>query len=288
VTLRHGVILLAATILVSARPGRGQRAAVPPPGLRLVESAPALGVVCLDPGHPSENNSGRAVQHGVTEVEMNWLVAMRMKALLEQANVKVVLTKASMNQFVTNQRRAEAANAARANLFLRLHCDTGKGSGITFYYPNREGKKGGVRGPSAWVRAESERAARIVHDAAVKGLQGALPDNGAHGDDRTRIGGKQGALTGSIYARTPVVLVEMVYLSKRTDAAFIRSSRGREAMARSLTAGVLAYLTKRAYRNGPVARGQLFPPAAVEVARRLPASLEPAAPRRPARRRDLV
>lgn len=254
-TVRHGAILLAAAFLVGVCPGRGPRAAAPPPGPRLVESAQALGVVCLDPGHPSENNSGRALQHGATEVEMNWLVAMRVKALLEEAQVKVVLTKASMGQFVTNKQRAEAANAARANLLLRLHCDTGKGSGITFYYPNREGKKGGVRGPSAWVRAESKRAARIVRDAAVEGLQGALPDNGARGDDRTLIGGKQGALTGSIYAHTPVVLVEMVYLSNTTDAAFIKSSRGREAMARALTAGVLAYLARGAPGKG-IGRGK--------------------------------
>ncbi|HEX2950650.1 MAG TPA: hypothetical protein VHV83_13970, partial [Armatimonadota bacterium] len=35
-------------------------------------------VVCLDPGHPSEVNTGRTVQHGVMEIAINWQVSQRL------------------------------------------------------------------------------------------------------------------------------------------------------------------------------------------------------------------
>jgi N-acetylmuramoyl-L-alanine amidase len=173
---------------------------------------------------------------------MNWLVATRAGELLRKANVRVVFTKRARDEFATNKQRAEIANRAHADLLLRLHCDTGAGSGITFYYPSRAGHQDGVRGPSTRVRIESQRAAKIVHDVTVAKLTGALRDNGIHGDDSTQIGRRQGALTGSIYSQVPVVLIEMVFLSNQRDARFIGSTPGREKMAQSIAAGVLTYL----------------------------------------------
>lgn len=40
------------------------------PDMRRTESP----VICIDPGHPSEVNSGRTVQNGATEVNIDWLV----------------------------------------------------------------------------------------------------------------------------------------------------------------------------------------------------------------------
>src|SRR5262249_1266358 len=41
-----------------------------------------------------------------------------------------------------------------------------------------------------------------------------LRDNGVKGDEDTLIGGRQGALTGSIFSEEPTLLVEMVFLTK--------------------------------------------------------------------------
>jgi len=65
---------------------------------------------------------------------------------------------------------------------------------------------------------------------------------GLRSDAATYIGGQQGALTGSIYSRVPVVLVEMVTLSHRGDDAFIATDAGQLSMARALTAGIAAGL----------------------------------------------
>lgn len=202
---------------------------------------PTCPVVCIDPGHPSETSTGLAQQNGVTEVEINWKVAQRLAELLESRGVSVVMTKSSVDELVTNRRRAEIANEAHASLLIRLHCDSGGGRGFALYYPDRQGTNAGVTGPSDDIIAGSQYAAETIH-LGMSPLLRKLKDNGVRGDSETKVGGKQGALTGSIFSRVPAVTVEMLFLSDRSDAALIKSVKGRETMAEALAAGVVDYL----------------------------------------------
>jgi N-acetylmuramoyl-L-alanine amidase len=70
---------------------------------------PAVSVVCIDPGHPSETSSGNVLQNGTTEVHIAWVVGLKLKTLLEAEGVKVVLTKSKEEQVVTNKERAMPA-----------------------------------------------------------------------------------------------------------------------------------------------------------------------------------
>jgi len=213
-------------------------------------ASPGL-VVCLDPGHPSEVSSGKGMTNGVTELDMNWQVSEKLAALLAQIpGLKVVKTRQVRDQLTTNRERAEIANRAGAALLLRLHCDSGKGSGFAFYYPDQQGKKQGVVGPSSQVIAASRKAAQAVHAGMAKTLAGALKDNGIRGDSSTYIGRKQGALTGSIFSQVPVVTVEMVFLDNKADAAFIKSPQGQQRLAQALAEGVKLYLSTLAQAPG--------------------------------------
>ncbi len=223
-------------------------AKTPAPAVPIIPLPPVKTVgnlVCIDPGHPSEVSSGDEIQHGVTEVEMNWQVALRLKALLEAQGVKVVMTKSALEEKVTNRRRAEIANEAGAAMLIRLHCDTGKNNGYTCYAPNRQGTAQGVTGPSQAVIAASQLAAERLHDGMSMLLSGQLKDNGVKGDSATLIGSRQGALTGSIFSKVPAVTVEMCFLSNADDARFISSDVGQELMANALARGVVEYLNNR-------------------------------------------
>lgn len=201
-------------------------------------------VICLDAGHPSEVSSGRTVQNGVTEVSINWQVTQRLTQLLRAKRITVISTKKSENEYVTNRQRAEIANACHAALLLRLHCDTGRGSGITFYYPNRSGTSQGHSGPSLQVQNSSKVAVKLVHQGTLSQLNNAFHDNGIKGESATARGHIQGALTGSIFSSVPVITVEMVFLSNAQDAQTIRSVTGQQRMAEALAAGVEKYLSR--------------------------------------------
>lgn len=209
--------------------------------LALVQSKP---VICLDPGHPSENGVG-ARGKSITELQLVWNVAVLAKPLLEREGYKVVLTKQSRDEKVTNRRRAEIGNKSRAALMVRLHADAGSHSGFASFYPDRQGKVGTKTGPARGVIDASKRLGPVFHAAAAEALKGDLKNLGAKSDTKTLIGGKQGALTGSIYSEVPVVLVELCVLQNAHDNKFAASKAGQEKFAKAIVSGVKAAIPIR-------------------------------------------
>ena len=204
----------------------------------------ALGqVVCIDPGHPSENGSGTRGKT-LTELDVAWRTALLLRKGLEDAGVTVVMTRSSKGTTVTNKRRAEIGNEAKADLVVRLHCDAASSSGFSVYYPDRAGTTKGVTGPSASVIRQSAVAGGAFHQAMAEALKGVLNNRGLHTDQATNIGGKQGALTGSIFSKVPVLLVEMLVLTNPKDEAFAQSKSGLPTLAKALTQGTLAALER--------------------------------------------
>ena len=194
--------------------------------------------VCIDPGHPSEVGSGT---HGkkITEIRAAWKVARLLKKELLDAGLTVVMTKGNETQFVKNRDRAALANKVKANLMVRLHCDSEAGSGFAVYIPRKQGTAQGKTGPSKSVIALCGKNGAIFHKELALNLKGKLKDNGLLPDTATAVGGKYGALIGSIFSEVPVVLIEMCRLSNKKDEAFISSEDGQKAMAHALAMATL-------------------------------------------------
>lgn len=199
-------------------------------------------VICIDPGHPSEVSDGKIVQNGTSEVHIAWVTALKLKKLLEAKGYGVVLTKSEENQLVRNKERALIANRAQAALTVRLHCDAFAGQGFAIYYPDRQGTKEGTTGPSREVIQLSLKAATVLHTEMARSLSGVLKDRGIMGDSKTLVGSKQGALTGSIFSNVPIVTVEMVVLSNKQDAEFIKTEDGQQRMAEAIAEGVAKFV----------------------------------------------
>jgi N-acetylmuramoyl-L-alanine amidase len=205
-------------------------------------------IVCIDPGHPSETSAG-ATANGLSENRLNWQVALRLQRRLKAMGIRTVMTKQRANQRVTNRERSEIANRAGAALLVRLHCDEGSGSGFAWYYPDRAGRKQGVTGPPRSVQIASREAAHVLNETMKPILRGYLKSNPIKTDASTFVGGKQGGvLTGSIFARVPVALIEMCFINQRRDARFIASVAGQEKMSEALAAGIQRYVQLRAAR----------------------------------------
>ena len=197
-------------------------------------------IICIDPGHPSEVSEGAAGADGTQEKHVNWMVAQKLKALLVADGAKVVMTKTSESLKVTNRERAEIANRAKATLTIRLHCDSGPVDGCATYYPDQQGHKDGVKGPSEEIMRRSKAAAKTFHPAFAAAIEDYIKDRGIHGDSATLVGSQQGALTGSIFSKVPVLTIEMCVLSSHHDEAFIKAEAGQAKMAKALRAGIKA------------------------------------------------
>lgn len=199
-------------------------------------------VVCIDPGHPSEVNSGLTVQNGTTETHIDWVVAQKLRRILVAQGLRVVLTKSTEKQLVKNKERALIANRAGAAMMVRLHCDSTPDQGYAVYYPDRQGTKEGKTGPSKEIMGRSQAAAKILDRAMGRALEGMLKNGGVRGDSQTFVGSKQGALTGSIFSQVPVLTIEMVVLSHKSDAAFIQTEAGQNRMAQAIADGILQFV----------------------------------------------
>lgn len=194
-------------------------------------------VICIDPGHPSEVGRGTSGKQ-IFELKLAWNIGVGLRKRLVKDGYTVVMTKDAEEAFVSNKKRAEIANQAHAAFMVRLHCDAAEGTGFTVYFPDRQGTNGGFKGPSRKLIKQVRPLAVRFHEGLAESLQSTLKDNGLHSDAKTAVGSKQGALTGSIYSKVPVVLVEMCVLTNPKDEKLMLSSAGQKAMIEGLSAGV--------------------------------------------------
>lgn len=204
--------------------------------------------ICIDPGHPSEVGPGTRGKH-LTEIRAAWLVSKQLAKKLRADGYFVKLTKSSEDQFVKNRKRAQIANSFKADLLVRLHCDSSTKSGFAVYYPDRKGSAAGYSGPSDKVIEQSTLLSHKFFAAFTKVIGSSLVNNGLMPDIKTAVGSKQGALTGSIFSQVPVLLVEMVTLTQPSDEAFLANTSSRRKMVQALERGVLAAVPLRQPRK---------------------------------------
>ncbi|MBU4179995.1 MAG: N-acetylmuramoyl-L-alanine amidase, partial [Actinobacteria bacterium] len=115
--------------------------------------------VCVDPGHQvalaekewtdpgmSRKNPGDDGARGVATGNPEYLVTidigLKLKSLLEKDGIEVVMTRESNDVDLSNINRAEMANNAGADLYVRVHCgnssDTGKSGTATLFPASTE------------------------------------------------------------------------------------------------------------------------------------------------------
>lgn len=205
-------------------------------------------VVVLDPGHDLRANprtepigpgsatrkikdggGTRGVVSRLSEAELNLRVALRLRPLLEQAGVRVLLTRTrTARTSMGNIARAGIANRAHAALFLRIHADgatdrTVRGTHTLHPAPRR--------GWTDDVYTESRRAAQIVQAELVRAL--GFPDRGLR---------ERSDFTGFNWADVPVILVEMGFMTNRTDDRLLATPAYQGRAALGLCRGTLRFL----------------------------------------------
>ena len=205
-------------------------------------------VVVLDPGHDLRANTDtepigpgsstrkikdgggtHGVVSGLREADLNLAVSLRLRALLERAGVRVVMTRSkTAGTSIGNIARARIANRARASLFLRIHADGSTDPSVqgthTLYPAYR-------RGWTDDVYARSKRAAGIVQRALRSSL--GFPDRGLQ---------ERSDFTGFNWANVPVILVEMGFMTNPTEDRLLATAAYQQRAATGLCRGTLQFL----------------------------------------------
>ncbi|MCB9990513.1 MAG: N-acetylmuramoyl-L-alanine amidase [Rhodospirillales bacterium] len=242
-----------------ALPGRKPVAAAPPvtrKGKRLI---------VIDPGHGGVD-PGAIGANGVFEKHVTLSMGKELKDLLERTGRYEVKLTRGKDKYLRLYQRVQIARAADADLFISLHADSiGKSNvrGASIYtlsekasdeqtakLADRENKADIIAGTD--LSHEDEQVANILIDLAMrdtmnqsKFFANTLVDN--LGDDGIKILEKPHRYAGFAVLKAPdipSVLIEMGFMSNKSEAQMLSSPDYRQKIARALVAGIDAYFEK--------------------------------------------
>jgi len=174
------------------------------------------GTVVIDAGHGGKDPGATSVL-GFYEKTVNLSVAHKVARLLEQRGLRVKMTRTS-DYFVELEDRVAIANNLRADLFVSIHSDS---------FP-----KSTRRGYTVYIARSASSSSRRAASAIARSMSGTglnsfgVQTAGYH------------VLTGT---RGPAVLVELGYLSNRSEAALLRSGSFQSRLAQAVADGISDY-----------------------------------------------
>lgn len=219
--------------------------------------------VAIDPGHGGDK-VGASSPAGVKEKEVALAVAKRLAALLEQArDVKVVFTRES-DVNVELPDRTRAANAAKADVLLSIHCNsmptraTRKATtGIETYFLSADATDAAAQ---ALAEAENADVSHPTEEAPADPISDILHDlsqTEAHADSKPLAVAIQTALVKGLHAKDrgvrqapfivllgaemPAVLAEIGFISHPTEGRHLADPDYQEKVAASLRDALLKY-----------------------------------------------
>jgi len=204
-------------------------------------------VVVIDPGHQAKADSSRepigpgstqtkakvssgtrSVNTGSPESELVLAVALKLRNELEARGIQVVMTRTTQDVNISNSQRAQIANEAGADLFVRIHADGANDAsinGILMLYPAI------IVGWTDDIAAESKRAAQLA-------LEYLLLETGAH--DRGLIA--RDDITGFNWSDVPVILPEIGLMTNPAEDALLATPAYQDKIVLGLTKAILSYL----------------------------------------------
>jgi len=260
-------LLLSAMVLLGCTVGcstPGQDRPVPEPEAASVqmategaEEAPesppasqAARLVVIDPGHQARANTGKepvgpgssaqkmkvsggtqGVASGVPEYQLTLTVSCLLRDELEARGYRVLLTRESHDVDLSNRQRAEMANDAGADIFLRIHAngsDNPADNGAMTLCPtaNSPYPVGGL-----YVKC------RLLSDCVLDGLVSGT------GCRRERVW-ETDTMSGLNWCQVPVTLVEMGYMTNPAEDAQLNDPAYQARIVRGIADGVDRYFSQ--------------------------------------------
>jgi len=212
----------------------------------LPSTTPKPFVVVIDPGHqakadlktepigPGSKTRKPRVEGGATGVAThrpesldNLQIALKLRDDLVKQGVKVIMIRTTQNVDIANSKRAQIANAAHANLFIRLHCDSST-------QPSISGVLTLVPATNKWTShatKSSARAGRDVENATLKATRA-----------KNRGITRRGDLSGFNWCKVPTALIEMGVMSNPAEDRRLASASYQRTLAVGITNGIMSFL----------------------------------------------
>lgn len=207
-------------------------------------------VVVIDPGHQSKQNSAQeAVAPGssetkkkvssgtqgsftnVPEYEVNLSVSKKLKKELEKLGYKVIMTRETNDVDISNIERAQIANKAKADAFIRIHCDGSEDSstnGIFTICPTKQ---------NSYCKDIYEDCYQLSQCV----LDGAIESTSAN----SRGIMKTDTMSGINWSEVPVTIIEMGFMSNKKEDKALATDSYQQSLATGIAKGIQKYLENK-------------------------------------------
>lgn len=182
--------------------------------------------VCIDPGHGG-TQPGAVGPGGTMEKYITLSVALKLRDLLEQKGIDVIMTREADKDVRTRQQpnelqaRCDVANKAKADYFVSIHCNAS------------DDPK--AHGTETWFSAKDAKSiilANNIQKELVKQIK------------RANRGVKLGNYYVTNYTKMPAVLVELAFVSNPEEEQLLRSDEFKRKCALGIANGILVTIGK--------------------------------------------
>lgn len=180
-------------------------------------------IICVDAGHNYSGGDTGAVSFGEIEQVFTFKIADKLKKLLEEIGIKVVMTRSTITTNLGRtvlesvNKRVEIANNSLCDLFISIHCNA-----------HNSIKSNGTETLIYGLGGEAEKLAKCVNDSVVKKL------------GTTNRGIKVRTDLGVLkYTSAPAILVETAFITNEHDVNLLRNHQ--DDFAQAIFEGVCSY-----------------------------------------------
>jgi len=195
----------------------------PPPKPQPSPSLPSVRnsrvAVTIDPGHGGRDPGAIGI-NGLREKDVILPISKEVARLLEKQGVTVQLLR-SDDRFISLKGRTDRANRAGTDLFVSIHA-------------NSAGKRPSVNGAETFYFSSGRGLAQSIQESMIR--RTGLKNRGV----------KQARFYVLRNSSMPAALVEVGFVTGRSDAAKLSNPSFRNQMAAAITEGILNYIK----RNG--------------------------------------
>ncbi len=217
--------------------------------------------IVLDPGHGGKDPGAVGRYYKLKEKEVNLDIANRLKNILKASGIHVYLTR-TRDAFIPLPERAEFASKKKANFFISLHSNASRSRwtrGFEIYYLS-ERTDDSERALEAAKDKSSNYKEIKRYDTTVKAIAYDLSftENRKQSiglaksiiktikkkriySGRKNIRDAKFHVLKNFKTSMPAILVEVGYLSNRTEEGLLRKSSYRQKIAQGIADGILSY-----------------------------------------------